>query len=321
MRKRFCSCFSLLVLISWQGLPAKARETDSFHLYAGLPVEAHLLIAGDKLDELVRDPEAGGETAKARKCMEAKDLVREALRKYNRFRLGSANILAGRETPPPDQAPAFPPGGESPLSLLEHLWIAADALAQTRSGIMVTSAPRSAAQAALNQVLDEAIIMIEKAIKTAESTGVWIVHWFYDQRMMISVPPEYKWSAPLKSDLLRLIKYKQDGTPMGLVYVTQMFPTAGESLATPAEFREKRIAEIRQQFPDMSVVELGENQSDRDQFTTSFVYHYAWEGDLVKSLVFIRLIGNFIFTINCVAPAASFNREEADQIIASFHKI
>ena len=170
MRKRFCSCFSLLVLISWQGLPARARETDSFRLYAGLPVEAHLFIAGGKLGELARDSEAGGETAKAQKCMEAKDLVREALRKYDRYRLGDANILAERETPPPDSAPAFPPGGESPLSLLEHLWIAADTVSQTRSAIMVTSAPRSAAQATSNQALDEAIIMIEKAIKAAEST-------------------------------------------------------------------------------------------------------------------------------------------------------
>ena len=35
----------------------------------------------------------------------------------------------------------------------------------------------------------------------------------------------------------------------------------------------------------------------------------------------IRSFGNFIFEINYVAPAASFNREEADQIIASFHKL
>ena len=321
MKKRHVFFILLLLLIPRQDLSAKVQESRSFRLYAGLPVEAHLLIAEGKLDELAQASKTGGETAKAWKCMEAKDLVREALKKYNRYRLGEANILAERETPLPDQAPAFPPGAESPLLLLEHLWIAADALAQTRSGIMVTSAPRSAAQTALNQVLDEAVITIEKAIKTVESTGVWIVHWFYGLRIMISVPPEYKWSAPLKSDLLRLIKYKQDGTPMGLVYVTQMFPSAGEPRATPVEYREKRIAEIRRQFPDMNVVEFGEIQSDQDHFTTSFVYHYTWEGDQVKSLVFIRSLGDFIITVNCVAPAASFSREEADQIIGSFHKL
>ena len=321
MKKRHVFFISLLLLVARQDIRAEVQESQSFRLYAGLPVEAHLLIADGKLDELARDSEAGGETARARKCMEAKDLVLEALRKYNRYRLGDANILAARETPPPGPAPAFPPGAESPLSLLEHLWIGADALVQTRSGIMVTSAPRSAAQAALNRVLDEAVIMIEKAIKTVESTGVRIVHWFYGLRIMLSVPPEYKWSAPLKSDLLRLIKYKQDGKPMGLVYVTQMFPAAGEPRATAAEYREKRIAEIGRQFSDMNVVEFGENQSDRDHFTTSFVYLYTWEGDLVKSLVFIRSLGDSIIAINCVAPAASFNREEADQIIASFHKL
>ena len=321
MKKRLVFIFSLLLLVPRQDLPSQVQESRSFLHYAGLPAEAHLLIASDKLAELAHDLEAGRETARAGKCIEAKNLVMAALKKYDRYRLGGANILAGNETTSPDPNPAFPPGAESPLSLLEHLWIATDALAQTRSSIMVTSAPRSATQAALNQVLDEAIIMMEKAIKAAEANGVWIVHWLYELRTMISAPPEFKRSAPLEHDLLRLVKYNQDGTPRGLVYVTRMFPTAGEALSTPAEWREKRIAEIRRQFPDMNVVEFGENQSTGDRFMTSFVYHYSWKGDLVRSLVIIRSFGDVIFAINCVAPAARFDREEADRIIASFHKL
>ncbi|MCJ7586830.1 MAG: hypothetical protein MUQ00_02875 [Candidatus Aminicenantes bacterium] len=312
---------SLLLSVLCPALASNPQESDAKEVYAGLPVEVHLLIADLKLDELVQGADSGREAAKARTLRESKALLKEALRKYEYFRTGDKKILSegwGFSWAPP--RPDFPSVGKSPLSLLEHLWIGYDMAAQLRSSIMIAPVQYSPDQAELHKSLDDSVGLMEKTIQAVESTGVWIVHWLSGARLMISAPPEFKPTTLMKSDLVRLLKPKPDGSAQGVVFVSQAYLDREEMDGTPEQYREKIIEKLRQRFPDMSGVELGESRAATGSFTTSFSYQYTWEGDVVKALVHIRRIGNTAYEVNYVSVAESFDRKEADRIIQSFLK-
>jgi len=166
--------------------------------------------------------------------------------------------------------------------------------------------------------LDDSVGLMEKTVKAVESTGVWIVHWLSGARFMISAPPEFQTATLMKSDLVRLVQSKPDGSAQGLVFVSQIYLDREEMDGTPEQYREKRIEKMRQRFPAMSDVELGESRTESGDFTTSFSYQYTWEGELIKALVHIRRIGNSAYETNYVSVAGSFDRAEADRIIRSF---
>ena len=319
MKGRVGLCISVF---AWTLCPAPAPgapQPDSREVYAGLPVEVQLLIADIKLDALIKEAGAAGAGGKARTLGDAKTSLKEALRKYELFRTGDNAVLAadwGFSWAPP--RPDFPSVTKSPLSLLEHLWIGYDMAVQTRAGIMVAPVPYSAAESERHASLDGAVGFIDKAIKAAESSGVWIVHWLSDARLMISAPAEFKPAALMKSDLVRLVKSKPDGSIQALAFVSRAFLDRGETEVSADEYREKRIAKLRDRFPDMSGIERGEIAAgEAGDFTASFSYRYAWEGAPIKALVRIRRAGSVAHETNYVAPAASFDREEADRIIGS----
>jgi len=135
---------------------------------------------------------------------------------------------------------------------------------------------------------------------------------------MISAPPEYKPISPLKSDLVRLLKAKPDGSPLGVVFVSRASLGREEMDMTPEQYREKTIDKTRQRFPDLSGVELNESASGSGSFTTSFTYQYTWEGVLIRPLVHIRRIGDVVYETNYVSPVESFAHDEADRIIRPF---
>jgi len=319
LKKTYCLRVSLLLLIFGPAFSSNIQEQDTIRVYAGMPIEVHLLIADIKLDELMRTAESAGETAKAQKLREATALLKEATRKYEYFRTGDKNILSegwGFSWAPP--RPGFPSVMKSPLSLLEHLWIGYDMAAQSRASIMVASVQYSPAEAELHKSLDDSVALMEKTIQAVESTGVWIVHWLSGARIMISAPPEFKPTTLMKSELIRLQKSKPDGSAQGLVFVSQVYLDREEMDGTPEQYREKRIEKMRQRFPDMSDVELGESRTESGDFTTSFFYQYTWEGELIKAIVHIRRIWNSAYETNYVSVAGSFDRAEADRIIRSF---
>jgi hypothetical protein len=318
----FCLCVSLLLLILCPEISSNPQDPDSIEVYAGLPIEVHLLIADIKLDELIQGAESGGETTKARTLKEAKALLKEAIRKFEYYKTGDKNILSeqwGFSWVP--LRPDFPSVTKSPLSLLEHTWIAYDAATQLRSSIMIAPVQYSPAQVELHRSLDDSIGLMEKTVEAVESIGVWLVHGRSDARLMISAPPEYKPITPLKSDLVRLLKSKPDGSPQAVVFVSQALLDREEMGLTPEQYRDKKIEEVRRQFPDMSDVELGEGRAASASFTTPFSYQYTWEGDLIKALVYIHRIGESAYDINYVSVAGSFDRAEADRIIRSFLKL
>jgi hypothetical protein len=312
-------CVSLLLLIPCPELAANAQEADAKEVYAGMPIEVQLLIADLKLDELVQGAQSGGETAKAQKLQEAKAFLKEALRKYEYYRTGDGKILSenwGFNWAPP--RPGFPSLTKSPLSLLEHMWIGYDMAVQLRSGIMVAPVQYSAAQAELHESLDDSVELMRKCIQAVESTGGWVVHWSSDARLMISAPPEFQRTSPLENDLVRLLKSKSDGSPLAVVFVGRSYLDAGEMDMTPARYREKKIEKIRQRFPDMSVIEVGESEAAAGSWTASFSYQYTWKGDPVKALVHLRRIGDSVYDVNYASIGGSFDRREADRIAQSF---
>jgi hypothetical protein len=309
----------LLVLILCPGLAANAQETNAKGIYAEMPIEVHLVIADIKLDELIRSAEAAQDTAKAQKLQEASSFLKEAERKYDYFRRGDINAPYENwvyvwGVPRPD----FPSVGKSPLSLLEHLWIGWDMAAQLRASIMIASVQYSTAEAAMHKYLDDSLELMEKAVHAVESTGVWVVHWLSEARLMISAPPEFKPATLMKSDQVRLLRPKPDGSPQSVVFVAHAYLDRGETDMTPEQYREKRIEKARRQFPDMSQVELGETGAEPGAFTTSFSYQYTWEGELIKALVHTYVIGSNAYETNYVSVTESFDRAEADRIIRSF---
>jgi len=312
---------ALLLSVPCPALASSLQEPDAKEVYVALPLEVHLLIADIKLDEFVQGAQSGGETAKARTLREANAFLKEALRKYEYYKTGDKAVLSeswGFNWAPP--RPDFPSVTKSPLSLLEHLWIGYDMAAQLRSGIMTAPVQYSQAQAELHKSLDDSVGLMEKTVKAVESTGVWIVHWLSGARLMISAPPEYKPISPLKSELIRLQKSKPDGSAQGLVFVSQAYLDREETDGTPEQYRNKKIEKLRQKFPGMSDVELGETRAASGSFTASFSYQYTWEGALIKALVHIRRIGDTAYETNYVSLVEGFDRKEADRIIQSFFK-
>lgn len=314
-------CASLLVAMLGPALAAGSgsQQTDARDVYAGLPVEVHLLIADIKLDGLIKEADAAGETAKARTLGEAKAALKEALRKYEFYRTGDKTVLApdwGFTWMPP--RPDYPSVTKSPLSLLEHLWIGFDAAVQTRAAIMVAPVQYSAAEAGRNESLDGAVALMNKVIKAVEASGAWTVYWLSDARLMISLPADFKRTTPMKSDLVRFISSKPDGAVRALAFVSRAFLDRGETEMGAEQYRETRIVKLRERFPDMSGIERGEIASGAEgDFTASFSYQYTWEGAPIKALVQIRRAGSVAHETNYVAPVASFDRAEADLVLAS----
>ncbi|MBN2206533.1 MAG: hypothetical protein JW742_03935, partial [Candidatus Aminicenantes bacterium] len=311
-------------LLVWALGPAQAsssspRPPDARGVYAGLPVEVQLLVADIKLDGLIKEADAAGEAAKARTLGEAKAVLKEALRKYEFYRTGDKAVLAaewGFSWIPP--RPDFPSVTKSPLSLLEHLWIGYDMAVQMRAGIMVAPVQYSAAEAERNESLDGGVALMNKVIKAVESSGAWTVYWLSDARLMISLPADFKRATPMKTDLVRFIKSKPDGSVQALAFVTRAFLERDETEMSAEQYREQRIAKLRDRFPDMSGIERGEIAAgEAGDFAASFSYQYAWEGAPIKALVRIRRAGSVAHETNYVAPAASFDRDEADRILAS----
>jgi hypothetical protein len=313
-----CLCVWLFLSALGSNAFSGARGTDARDEYAGLPIEVQLLIADIKLDGLIQNAGAGGEAAKAQKFQEAKAFLKEALRKYEHYRTGDPKVLseqwAFNWSPP---RPGFPSVTNSPLSVLEHLWIGYDMAAQLHTNIMIAAVQYSAAQSALNQSLSESLQLMEKAIKAAEGDGIWIAHWMSGARLMISAPPEFKPVSPLKDEVIRLLKSKEDGSPQALVFVTRALLPGEEMAMTPERFRETRVEKARQRFPDMAGVELGESAAGEGSFLTSFSYRYTWKGASIKAFVQIRRIGDVVYEANVLAPVESFDRQEADRIIES----
>ena len=318
-----CVSLAVLLLAPPPASSASSRQPDARDVYAGLPVEVQLLIADIKLDELIRGADsAGGTAVNAQALREAKALIKEALRKHEYFRTGDRSVLSegwGFNWAPP--RPDFPSVTKSPLSALEHLWIGYDGAVQTRAGIMVAPVRYSAAEAERHASLDDAVGLMDKAIRAVESSGVWIAHWLSDARVMISAPPEFKPASLMKSDLVRLAKSKPDGSVQALAFVSRAFLDRDETEMGAEQYREKRIAKLRERFPDMSGVERGEIAAgEAGDFSASFSYQYAWEGAPIKALVRIRRDGSSAHEINYVSVASSFDRAEADRIIGSFLK-
>ena len=312
-------CVSLVVLLLAPALSSAPQEPGPKEVYAGLPIEVQLLIADIKLDELVKGTGSGGDASKAAALQEAKAHIKEAIRKYEFYRTGDRNVLSeqwGFSWAPP--RPDFPSVTKSPLSLLEHLWIGYDMAVQTRAGIMVAPVQYSAAEAERHTSLNGAVEMMQKAAEAVESSGVWIVHWLSDARLMISAPPKFKPAPLMKDDLVRLVKSKPDGSVQALAFVGRSFPGRDEMEMSPEQYRKKRIEKLRGRFPDLSVVEMGENRRGDGEFTTSFSYRYTWEGAPIKALVQIRLAGGSVYEISFVSAEGDFDRAEADRIIGSF---
>jgi len=314
-------CASLLVTIIGPA-PASSpssQQLDAREVYADLPVEVHLLITDIKLDALIKEADAAGAAAKSRTLGEAKASLKKALRKYEFFRTGDRAVLSANwcfSWAPP--RPDFPSVTKSPLSILEHLWIGYDMMAQTRGGIMVAPVRYSAAETERHASLDGAVEMMRKAVEAVETSGVWTVHWLSDARLMISAPAEFKPAALMKSDLIRLAKSKPDGSVQALAFVSRAFLDRDETEMSAEQYRENRIAKLRDRFPDMFGIERGEIASgEAGDFTASFSYQYAWESDPIKALVRIRRSGSVAHETHYVAPAASFDRDEADRIIRS----
>lgn len=310
---------SLLVSIPSAATP---RDPDGREVFAGLPVEVQLLIAGIKLDALIKEADAAGAAAKAGPLGEAKAFLKEALCRYEFFRTGDKAVLSaswGFSWAPP--RPDYPPVTKSPLSLLEHLWIGYDAAVQTRGGLMVAAVRYSAAEAERHTSLNGSVEMMRKAAEAVESCGVWMVHWLSEARVMISAPPEFKRASPMKDDLVRLVESAPDGSVLGIVFVTRAFLDRDEMEMKSEPYRDKRVEQIRCRFPDMSVVELGESSAGDGIFSTSFTYQYAWQGAPIKALVHIRRDGSIAYEIHCVSVASGFDRAEADRIIGSFLKL
>lgn len=325
MKPQIRLCVSLAVLFLAPAPAASAPQSDARDVYAGLPVEVHLLIADIKLDEIIVSADAGGDAAKVRSLQGARASLKEALRKYEFFRTGDRSVLSegwGFSWAPP--RPDFPSVMKSPLSLLEHLWIGYDMAAQTRAGIMVAPVRYSAAESERHGALNGALDLINKTAEAVEATGVWIAHWLSDARVMISAPPEFKRASLMKGDLVRLVKSKPDGSPLAVVSVTRTYLDRDEMEMRPEQYREKIIEKTRARFPDMSVAELGEIRAGAGatvgDFVMSFAYQYTWEGAPIKALVHIRRDGSSAHEINNVSVASSFDRAEADSISGSFLK-
>jgi len=122
----------------------------------------------------------------------------------------------------------------------------------------------------------------------------------------------------MENDLVRLLKSKPDGSPLAVVFVGRSSLDAGEMDMTPERYRDQKIEKLRQRFPDMSVLELGESGAAAGSWTASFSYQYTWKGDPVKALVHLHRVGNDAYDVNYVSTAASFDRGEADRIVQSF---
>jgi hypothetical protein len=318
VKSLICLCISLLLSTLGSNASSGAPGTDARDVYAGLPIEVQLLIADIKLDGLIRNAGAGGEAAQAQKFREAKALLKEALRKYEHYRTGDPKVLSeqwGFNWAPP--RPGFPSVMNSPLSVLEHLWIGYDMAAQLNANIMIAPVQYSPEQSALNRSLSESLKFMEKAIRAAEGGGIWAVHWLSGTRLMISAPPEFKPVSPLKDELVRLLKSKPDGSPQGVVFISRAMLSREETALTPERFRESRVEKTRQRFPDMADLEFGESAAGEGFFMTSFAYRYTWEGASIKALVQIRRVGDVVYETKYVAPVESFDRAEADRIIGS----
>jgi hypothetical protein len=312
-------CFAVFVGTLCPAPAPSAAQPDARAVYAGLPVEVQLLIADIKLDALIKEAGEAGGGAKARTLGEAKASLKEAIRKYEFFRTGDKAVLApdwGFSWAPP--RPDYPSVTKSPLSVLEHLWIGYDMAVQTRAGIMVAPVRYSAAEAERHASLDGAVEMMRKAVEAVEASGVWIVHWLSDARVMISAPPEFKPASLMKDDVVRLVKPKPDGSDRALAFVSRTLPARDETEIGPERYRERRIEKLRGRFPDLSVVEMGESRRGDGEFTTSFSYRYTWEGAPIMALVRIRLAMGSVYEVSCVAAEGDFDRAEADRIVGSF---
>jgi hypothetical protein len=323
MRKKSLICLCALLVVAMLGPALAARSSsqqpDAKEIYAGLPVEVHLLIADIKLDGLAKEADAAGEAAKARTLGEAKAALKEAIRKHEFYRTGDKAVLApdwGFSWMPP--RPDYPSVSKSPLSLLEHLWIGYDMAVQLRAGIMISPVQYTPEQAERNRRLDKAVEMMEKAIQAAEAACAWTVYWLSDARLMISLPADFRRTTPMKSDLVRFISSKPDGSVRALAFVTRAFLDRDETDMSAEPYRESRIAKLRERFPDMSGIERSEIAAgEAGDFTASFLYQYTWEGAPIKALIRIRRAGSVAHEANYVAPAASFDRDEADRTLAS----
>jgi len=298
----------LAILLSWAVPPTGRLEADDMRAFAEMPIEAHLLIADGMLARQITEAELQDDTVKASRLREARALLTDARRRYDSSRADGTG----------DDSPGIVlPALESPLSLLQHLWLGADAVAQLRSRILFGDQPFAGSRSEMDTLLDKVIMQLEKAIKEVEAESQWIVHWLYEQRMMVSLPAEYTWSQPLESDLLRLMRKDSQGETTGLFFLSRVTPADEGVDIDAASYRNERIATLRARFPDLQIVELGEIDAEADAFTTSFSYRYTWEGETIHAMVHLHAVSDAVYELNCVSPAALFDQQEADRIIAS----
>jgi len=285
---------------------------DNFLKMAALPIEIQLQLAEQKMDEQISAIESKQSLDTVKTWMEARKCLGLTRLKYFDY------LTNGK-----DEDIIQPPTADAcaSLTVLEHLWIAADAVNLIRTNLMISSQPVSAAQAERNQRLEEVITDIEQIIKQVESVEQWIVHWHYDLRIMISLPREYHRIRPLEKDLLRLTRNNAEGQVTGLFFIKEaVYPALDEPNALD-RYRVKRIGEIKKQFPDMTLLQEEKTTLDRHFSFTSFAYLYSWESKPIRARVHLYSDGMAVYELTCVAPDGLFDNQNWGRTIDSFHKM
>jgi hypothetical protein len=319
MNKSGALIFFIAVLVFCPLYASDAQDEDFVRTYIDLPIEIHLQAAEIKIRQMTQSQTQSGDFDARKQLLESQKLLQEALKKYVYYLTQDEVLMTDnwRSYFNSISQPGFPDIGQSPLSLLAHVYIAYEAMMQSSANIMIQPIQYTEEEIRLHKILDEAEESTKKALQAAQA-AVGRVVYGTDTRIFIEIPSDYNRLPSSRNMPIQTRKEFPDGSPQCVVSV-KIFDA--EHTIAPETYVRTRIAALRKKFPDFADSRIEEARGDGYEVRALFSYTYIWEGDKIKALVFVHKSGQRAHEVSCLALADHFDRVEFEQIIRSFHRL